>query len=632
MDDFKVNKIFRSRLFSCLVLIFFTLNFLSNLVLGNGQVVKTDEKGLKNLLSVRRPNIILIIIDSLRPDHLSYFGYFRPTSPVIDQLCQGGVVFRKVIAQSSQTGPAIASLWTGLYPSRHGIQLYSYNQSYDPIKRDVPPFLDDAFRTMAEYLKENGYTTMAIVANPWLQPEFGFAQGFDQYFSILPNYGQLTINKFNETVANLRTSDEKPYFAYLHLMDTHAPYLNPSGPKNLFVKFRGEPIYGMGYKDEVRSQDLVYACGLYDEQIHYVDGLIGQLIDYLQKKGIFKETLLILASDHGEEFYEHLGLGHGVTLYNEVITTFFLLYLPELFGHKVIEDRVQAIDLLPTILDLLGISYEQELLDGESLIPLIFSSSSGFKMKKERIFLSELGDKKAVIYDKFKYIYDFFLQTEELYDLKRDPGELLNLADEKIETRKNFKNLLMSTLKLEKESFPLTTKLRKSILERLQTLGYVSAKEENASFSGEILTLPISNQIIFSRPTYNPLQLIYGWKQRLKNKNEIFCEIGPFVKFVLNRGDKLKRKNHELIIEGKIISDPVDDFTITLKIYSERRLLGCTRLETEKNFLVKIKLPRKFALERSVEFLLTWTIANKEENEDTKIPEVSFLISQIIWN
>lgn len=618
-------------LFLSIIWLIFIFSWISSICLA-AQVNKLSHQ---TFLSARRPSIILIVIDSLRPRHLSYFGYSRPTSPIIDQLCCHGVVFRNVIAQSSQTGPAIASLWTGLYPYRHGIELYSYNQSYDPLKREAPPFLDDSFKTIAEYLRENGYLTMALVANPWLQPEYGFAQGFDLYLPLLSNDGQVIIDEFKRVTAGFKMPLDKPFFVYLHLMDTHAPYIHSSKPKNLFVKFKGEPLYGMGYKDVVRSEDISYALGLYDEQIRYVDSLIGQILEYIEQKGFSKETLILLTSDHGEEFYEHLGFGHGITLYEEVINTFLLLHFPSLLGRKEIKDRVQAVDVVPSLLDLLGITYNKEILDGESFLPFIFSSAEVLKRKKEeRIALSELGDKKAIIQKNFKFIYNLFLQTEELYDLNRDPGEISNLADKNWSQRKKLRDLLLSVFQQNRKLPSATSSLKESIIEKVRSLGYVSGKVEMSNEEAKILKLPISNQIDFSLPSHNPLQLIYGWKEKRADENGPFYRVGPFVRFVLKPGDNLKKRKSVLTIEGKIEGALSDDFVALLNIYSDRFLLERTQIYIGEKFSIRISLPRKFASDRAAEFILTWGLKNKKSGQDLNLEEhkASFLIYKISWN
>lgn len=646
MKNFKLPSHIHRLTFFYLALIFliFCLLYHNNIqllaIVSQNNNESYNQLAGKKLLN-EQPNIILVVIDSLRPDHLSYFGYRRATSPYIDELCRKGIIFSNVIAQSSQTGPAIASLWTGLFPYRHGIQLYSYNQSYDPLKKDASPFLSNSFKTMAEYLRENGYSTMAFIANPWLQPDFGFAQGFDLYMPILSNNGEFLIEEFKKVMEEVNPLFFEPFFAYIHVMDTHAPYINPSGPKNIFVKFRGEPVYGMGFKDEITNNDLAYAIGLYDEQIRYVDGLICQLLNFIKEKAFRNETVFILMPDHGEEFFEHFGLGHGMTLYNEVINIFLLLYSPALFPPKRIEDRIQAVDLLPSLLDLLEISYDEQLLDGKSFLPIIASSASFPSPKnKEKIALSELGDKKAIIKGNYKYIYNIFLQTEELYDLSCDPRELFNLVDKEKNQREKLqaslfsmwlppkdKNLFNPPSRLLKENI----RGREIIIEKLKSLGYISVKTETSDQGEASLTQPISDEVNFSSPTYNRLQLIYGWKEKILEGNTVFYKIGPWAKFALRQGDNFKEGPKELQIEGKISGNLPENFAIRLEVHGERRLLGRTKLEAGKNFLARIMLPRKFFSDRTGEFTLTWCPINKKTGETAKAlqNDIAFLISRL---
>ena len=598
-----------------------------------------------------RPNIVFVVIDSLRRDHLSHFGYFRPTSPQIDRLCQQGVLFRQVISQSSQTGPSVSSFWTGLYPCHHGIQLYSYNQSYHPFKREVAPRLDTNLKTLAEYLQDIGYTTLGIVANPWLRAEFGFDQGFDFYHWLANAEGQHLIHAFRDSLIKVlnssenRNSGHRPFFAYLHFMDTHAPYMSPSGPKNLFTQFKGEPVYGMGYKDYLSSDALKYAIALYDEQIRRVDDFVGELINFLKQNNLLEKTLLILAPDHGEEFYEHLGLGHGVNLYSEVIDIFFLFYFPGHFPPQEINLQVQGVDLLPTLLDFLHISRAEGKLDGQSLLPLIVSwgEKSSFRNNK-RLALSELGEKKALIQGKWKFIYDLFLQTEELYNLESDPRERLNLVDEETTIRWELKNKLFSILKAAGESIQSPSRLSGELREKLKSLGYVGAGDMNLREGEKILNQPISAQIDFSRPQFNPLQLVYGWKKKEKGikEDKTFYQVGPFVKFVLK--PPAKRKASKLIIEGKNKINLIPGHSLCLDVYMERKHLARFWLQEKKEFVLTLNLPEKISIERSVEFLLNWQIIpsntrpklitnslvnNSNLAQDSNLKDAYLLISKI---
>lgn len=562
-----------------------------------------------------RPNIVFIVVDSLRRDHLSHFGYFRITSPQIDRLCQQGVLFRRVISQSSQTGPSVSSFWTGLYPCHHGIQLYSYNQSYHPFKRDVAPHLDPQHKTLAEYLQDNGYTTMAFVANPWLRTEFGFDQGFDLYLWLANVEGQQLIQAFKESISKVlnsfqsRSSGSRPFFAYLHFMDTHAPYISPSGPKNLFTHFKGEPVYGMGYKDFISSEDLRYAIALYDEQIRRVDDYVGGLINFLKELNLLEKTLVILAPDHGEEFYEHFGLGHGVNLYSEVIDIFFLFYFQGYFPPQEIDLQVQGVDLLPTLLDFLQVSPAEGRLDGQSLLPLIINSGEKSALgNNKRLAMSELGEKKALIQGKWKFIYDLFLQTEELYDLESDPRERLNLVDEETKIRWELKNKLFSILKAAGKSIPSSSRLSGELREKLRSLGYVGAGEVDLREGEKIFNQAISAQIDFSHPSFNPLQLVFGWKNKEKEIREgkTFYQVGPFVKFVLK--PPAKRKASKLIIEGKNKISLSPGHSLCLDVYMELKHLGRFWLQEKKEFVLTLNIPEKFSSERSVEFLLNWGI------------------------
>ncbi len=372
-----------------LVTQFFTLGFSTSV---------SKEKGV----IYTKPNIVLIVIDTLRADHVSAYGHSvdgLPTSPRLDSVARQGVRYAQAYAQAPWTRPSVASLMTGLLPQSHGVAT--------PFDR-LPESLD----TLAEYLQRNGYHTSAFSANPQVSTDFGFDKGFDHFWSInnsLDSY--LTSNRVGrkldavarELQAKLSGADhpnihrgipdadadrinhefkrwaleqhfDKPRFHYLHYLDPHDPY---TAPEDL-IKMRGEssskprkkdlaphpaeefllapmdlppfPVHGYEQTplEESERQDLMRR---YDEEIRFADHRIGKLLGWMGKQGIYNSgtDLLIITSDHGEEFYEHQQWLHGRSLFDEMVNVPLLIqghWLPE---GLVVEEPVQLIDILPTI-------------------------------------------------------------------------------------------------------------------------------------------------------------------------------------------------------------------------------------------------------------------------------------------
>jgi arylsulfatase A-like enzyme len=279
-------------------------------------------------------NVLFLLIDTVRADRLSTYGYERETSPVIDTLAATGVRFAHNVSQSSWTKCSMASLWTGL----------------NPVRADVtrsPQAVSLEAKMPAEILKEAGYQTYALWRNGWVGPNFGFHQGFDVYHSPLstPIPARLRREKPNVSVRGtdqdavrsalefLRVQGDERWFLYLHLMDVHQ-----------YVYDTDTSLFGTSYSD------------IYDNSIRWTDRVIGSLLYALDERDLRKKTLIVLASDHGEAFGEHGREGHARDVYGEVTTTPLIMSFPfRLDGGVVVNAETANIDLWPTLLDILGL-------------------------------------------------------------------------------------------------------------------------------------------------------------------------------------------------------------------------------------------------------------------------------------
>lgn len=367
-----------------------------------------------------RTNVILVVIDALAKSHLQSFGYFRETSPFLLELSGRSVLFTDAVAASSHTAPSVASILTGKFPYRNGVQYFRDRRSFHPavpIEKGGFPRLGLEHQAVFEPLKDGGYATIVVQTNPWLRSEYGFAQGVDHYRYIETYDGAPVLDCFfNEILPGV---GEAGFFAYLHFMDVHNPYYKPGISRGLYARYEGEPVYDNEAFPGLSEEDLAYTVAFYDEGIRYVDGILKTLFDRLAENGLSERTLVIIAADHGEEFFEHGGLGHGRTCYNEVKDSFILLCHPGLSGRRI-ETRVSLVDIFPTILDRLGAGYRKSGTDGISLWPLV----EGRRGPKNRTVFSELGDSKAILRGGLETIYHLEGDRWEVFDLRTDREEL----------------------------------------------------------------------------------------------------------------------------------------------------------------------------------------------------------------
>ncbi len=283
-----------------------------------------------------RPNLILLSIDTLRADHLTSYGYERDTAPKLREWFEGaGVIFENTVAAATTTGPSHMTMFTSLVPTVHGI-------AERPGVRTPPPL------TLAEVLRANGYTTGAITEDGPLHARWGFSRGFDSYAEnksadvMLPE-GHVAAT-FGKAEAWLRRQADKPFFLFLHTFEVHYPYTPPARYAALF-----------GAAERIAGLPPDYAPELYDREIRYVDDQLDALLRKLQKAGLLDDTVLIVTSDHGEEFLEHGYIGHGGNLHPEVLRVPLLIRGPGIPGGRRIAAPVGHTDLMPTILALLGI-------------------------------------------------------------------------------------------------------------------------------------------------------------------------------------------------------------------------------------------------------------------------------------
>ncbi|MDQ1352234.1 MAG: Sulfatase-like hydrolase/transferase [Acidobacteriota bacterium] len=408
------------------------------------------------------PNVVLIVIDTLRADHLPIYGYEKNTAPFLSELASRGVVFENTFSPSSWTGPATASIFTSLYPFQHGVTTGFFAGKFFNVEINRIP---GSIETLPELLKKDGYKTYGVANNPNICDEEGFTQGFDKFMLFKDAHENKMTLQLESWSSEIKA--QKKYFLYIHYNDCHVPYR----PR--------KPWYE---KKEEKREDII---ARYDSEISYVDEKIKKMYE---RFGWDKNTLLIIVADHGEEFWEHNRTGHGKNLYGEVIRVPMLFYFPgEDNAKKRIKINASNMDILPTVRNYLGIKNTQ-VEEGIDLLPLVYGEGNNTQAGDRYIFShllkhnreqdGPLGYHKATIYQDWKYIFVDKFQKEyrrELFNMKEDPREKNNVY----KTNLPMANMLFARFtEFEKKckKFPQETQkieLDKKKMEELKTLGYV---------------------------------------------------------------------------------------------------------------------------------------------------------------
>lgn len=372
-------------------------------------------------------NVVFVLVDTLRADHTSVHGYERPTTPFLDELAAESVVFDRARSQAGCTYPSVNSIFT----SRYAFEFYHRKDHSLGIPADLP--------TMAEVLKSQGYTTVAVSASPIVRatpsdrnPEGGFDAGFDVFDeTCLWEPAACVTRRALELTEGLK----EPYFLYLHYMDPHDHYQAPAS----FQKYAGEydrfefiakgdpnPIGEMLYNEgphvDIGKADIQHLVDLYDDEIAYFDDQFGEFLTALRSSGVLDRSILVVTADHGEEFLEHGHIKHCRGVWNTLTHVPLILRLP-LREPARISRPTELVDLFPTILDVLDVHGSEKTMRGRSLIPLIDD-----RPIEQRFAFSDQSRYRSVDDGRFHLILDGGERTVTLYDTHADPLELRDLA------------------------------------------------------------------------------------------------------------------------------------------------------------------------------------------------------------
>jgi arylsulfatase A-like enzyme len=392
-----------------------------------------DAADIESLRDRTDVNVLFVLVDTLRADRLSSYGYARTTSPALDRLAATGVLFGRHLAQSSWTKCSMASLWTGLYPARNGVV------RFDQV-------LPAEARLPAEILSDAGFRTAGIYRNGWLAPNFGFGQGFEAYDRPTGRPPPATVRRENPTLKDEGTDDvavdaaieflrlhgRERWFLYLHLMDVHQYLYDEASAR-----------FGTTYSD------------IYDNSILHLDGVVDRLLTHLARSGLLARTLVVLASDHGEAFGERGFEGHAREVYRETTEVPWILALPfRLEGGVRVDVRTRNVDVWPTLLELLGLPALPNA-DGRSRVPEILAAARGEPAPADATPAIAHLDRHwghprfgtapivAVSHDGLRYValHQGRARREQLFDSRADPLERSDVLAERSEDAARLRGL-----------------------------------------------------------------------------------------------------------------------------------------------------------------------------------------------
>jgi arylsulfatase A-like enzyme len=400
------------------------------------------------------PNVVLVVIDTLRADHVSHFGYERLTAPALDDLKAHSTIFTRCLSTAPWTGPSMASLLTGFSTARHRANAHGAKLGAEAI-------------TLPEVLLGRGWDTIGISFNAEISTKTGFNQGFADFDE--SRRGVTAYPDIAKMVSRVRTWLERapvgPFFLYLHPMNVHGPYRVPQEHQSILLgqppsrefRYRDHRMQSMMRKKQIPLRDEVEASYLqsltdqYDTAIRYTTEKLAEIFDLFKSKDLYDPSLIIVTSDHGEELFEHGGFGHGYSLHREVLHVPLYVKLPYQREPRTVATRVSLIDLYPTLMEALGIEIDHTV-DGRSLMPLLRKGWRRGQVDERQPLLHQTAWTsrcvgRAITLGRYKLIdlesnYRGLRNQLQLYDLVADPGETRDLAAERSETAEQLRTQL----------------------------------------------------------------------------------------------------------------------------------------------------------------------------------------------
>jgi len=437
------------------------------------------------------PNVLFITVDTLRADHLGCYGYVRDTSPNIDKLANEGILFSNAVVQWPKTAPSFASMLTGTYGYHNGVM------------RSTPQKIDIYFVLLPEILKNANYNTVGVVTNGTLDAVYNFNQGIDTHIETWHEYGSTDAEYVTEYALSWlkKNANKGKFFMWLHYIDPHGRYEPPEPYNEIYV---GDKYYDGSRKTKLNSgisediggipenvhlgkhTEVDYYIAQYDAEIRYMDEHIGKVLDEVKAMGLSDNTIIIFTADHGESLGEHnYYFAHGRLPYNDNVEVPLIIMNPGLKSEiKVIDQPVELINILPTVLDILDIPINKEA-QGKSLVPLMLGNSdsipkyvfteAGFQMNYQRVIRTKKWKLIYVPDEKDQRIMQGM--PFELYDIENDPKELNNLVNVETKIASELQKELFKWMESAKGvnglPSPGTVVIDKKTEENLKSLGYI---------------------------------------------------------------------------------------------------------------------------------------------------------------
>jgi len=413
-----------------------------------------------------RSNVLLIVVDTLRRDHVGSYGYERGVTPHIDRLASDSVRYENAYSQAPWTTPSVGALLASRYPSMLGIKS----------DRSILP---DSLVMLPEVLRDAGWTTGAVVSHDFCSSEWGFAQGFDFFDeeNIFGHVGASSPGVTEKALGFIAKHAGEPFFLWLHYFDPHNEYLIHQGfGYRRSRRYRG-PVDGRNsfhglreVADSLGPADWAEMRRRYDSEIAFTDHHIGRVLERLRELDLYDDTLVIFTSDHGEEFGDHGFMGHAHTLYQELVHVPLLIKFP---GEKprVTEEPAALVDIHPTVLDVLGLEASPGAV-GRSLLGPDGGSAAG-----NRVLFTETsrnGVLRAAIAGRYKLVKNLEDGRFALYDLENDASERTDLSAEIESLQPGLRPVLEEWVRRMSESEPeaLERELSAAEIEQLKSLGY----------------------------------------------------------------------------------------------------------------------------------------------------------------
>jgi arylsulfatase A-like enzyme len=415
----------------------------------------------------------VISLDTLRADHLGAYGYPRATSPTLDALAKRGVVFDDASSPSPWTLPAHASLFTGLYPSRHGV-------------KETNMRLNDSVPTLALLLRKAGWTTASVVNSTNVGPGHRLDRGFGEFKMIeeAAVRREPTVQIVDQAIAWAKRFRDRKLFMFVHTYDVHSDYSSLPQWEQLFVR----PYSGMADgttaqlmafregKARLGAADVPHLLDLYDAGIRQADEEMKRFFDALEREHLLEGSLIVVLSDHGEEFLEHGGVLHGRTQYQELTRVPLIVAGPGVMGGRHTTAPVSLLDLMPTILKRVSVP-RPEALDGEDIGGLLDGKPVPALDGRFRICEADhnnpvLDTKRAIIRGQYKLHWDRTTQETALFDLTADAGERTNVAASHPDVVRDLRKQLDRFQQLRAVVGPPIEQTPGDI-EKLRSLGYV---------------------------------------------------------------------------------------------------------------------------------------------------------------